>query len=127
MAVRLWQLTLDKQQNEHVFLQQTQFQTASEIDHLHFMPTAFSGENIIYKYLDSNIFALLTVNSQEDLTVYLINGVSGRILYKFFEKKVRLDLPIGVVLSENTLVVSFQRSTGSGLSHQELSVTELYS
>lgn len=91
------------------------------------MPTAFAGENIIYKYLDSNIFALLTVNSQEDLTVYLVNGVSGRILYKFFEKKVRLDLPVSVVLSENTLVVSFQRATPSGLSHQELSVTELYS
>jgi hypothetical protein len=97
---------------------------------LHFTPTAFSGENIIYKHLDSNIFALITASKSDhsEVTVYLINGVSGRILHKYIERKVRLDLPFDIVLSENIFVFSFQRQTPStGLSHQELTVTELYS
>ena len=92
------------------------------------MPTAFSGENIIYKYLDSNVFAVATVNNMsEDLIVYLVNGVSGKLLHKFFERKVRWDHPLVMVLSENLFILAFQRSTANGLSHQELSVTELYS
>lgn len=68
---------------------------------MHFHPTAFSGENIIYKYIDSNIFVVLTVNDKQDLHVYLINGVTGRVIFNFFEKKVRLDLPIDLILSEH--------------------------
>ena len=72
------------------------------------MPTAFSGENIIYKYLDSNIFAVLTINNaSEDMIVYLVNGVSGKIVYKYFEKKVRLDQPIVMTLSENNFILAF--------------------
>ena len=71
------------------------------------MPTSFTGENIIYKYLDSNIFALATINKVDDLIFYLINGVSGKIIYKFIEKKVRLDLSIDMILTENTFIVSF--------------------
>lgn len=40
----------------------TQFKTLSEIEHMHYMPTAFADENIIYKYLDSNIFAHIAKN-----------------------------------------------------------------
>jgi hypothetical protein len=79
------------------------------------MPTSFSGENIIYKYLDSNIFALATTSKADDLVFYLINGVSGKVIYKFFEKKVRLDLHFDMLLSENTFITSFQRQTPSGL------------
>jgi hypothetical protein len=77
------------------------------------MPTSFSGENIIFKYLDSNIFALATTNTaqngEEDFMVYLINGVSGKVVYKFFEKKIRLDQSLDFVLTENLFVMSFFR------------------
>ena len=42
-----------------------------------------------------------------DLNVYLINGVSGKILHRYFEKTVRLDLSIDFVLSENLFILSF--------------------
>lgn len=90
------------------------------------MPTSFAGENIIYKYLDSNIFILSSVNKDKDLIIYLINGVSGKIVYKFYERKVRLDLPIDMILSENNLIITFQRQTPNGLTQQELTVTELF-
>lgn len=74
------------------------------------MPTAFSGENIIYKYLDSNIFAIASINAaNDDLIIYLVNGVSGKIVYKYFEKNVRTDLPFDLVLSENIFILAFQR------------------
>jgi hypothetical protein len=86
---------------------------------LHFTPTAFSGENIIYKHLDSNVFALATVNkkSENQLFVYLINGISGKILHRYLEKRVRLDLTVDFVLSENLFILAFQRQDVTGLSH----------
>jgi hypothetical protein len=44
-----------------------------------------------------------------DLFIYLINGVSGKVIHKYFEKNVRLNLPIDFVLSENLFILSFQR------------------
>jgi len=46
----------------------------------------------------------------------LINGVSGKVVYKFFEKKVRLDLPVDMILSENNFIALFNRVTPAGLS-----------
>jgi hypothetical protein len=61
VAVKVWQINFAKQGEKFVHIE-TQFQTASTVDHLHFTPTAFSGENIIYKHLDTNLFALATVS-----------------------------------------------------------------
>jgi hypothetical protein len=60
VATRVWSFNFDRQ-GERLVRLETQFQTASSVDHLHYTPTAFSGENIIYKHLDSNVFALATV------------------------------------------------------------------
>jgi hypothetical protein len=114
VAVKIWSLNLDKQ-SEFILKLETQLQTASSIDHLHFTPTAFSGENIIYKHLDSNVFCLITrskdtsLDGGNEVIVYLINGVSGRVLHRYVERKVRLDLPFDIVLSENMFVFAFQR------------------
>ena len=99
---------------------ESQLQTASTVDHLHFTPTAFSGENIIYKHLDSNVFALITateatIDGSADAIVYLVNGVSGRVLHRYSEAKVRLDKPLDIVLSEHIFVLAFQRQMPSGL------------
>ncbi len=128
VATRVWSFNLEKQ-GEKILRLETQFQTASSVDHLHFTPTAFSGENIIYKHLDSNVFALATVNknSENQLFVYLINGISGKVLHRYLEKRVRLDLTVDFVLSENLFILAFQRQDITGLSHQEITVTELYS
>lgn len=105
-------MNLDKS-SEKILKLETQFQTASSIDHLHFTPTAFSGENIIYKHLDTNVFALATTitteNEQKDLVIYLVNGVSGKVIHRYLEKNVRIDLSLDIVLSEHLYVVAFQR------------------
>ena len=68
-----------------------------------------------------------TTGESPDVIVYLVNGVSGKVIHRYLERKVRLDQPIDFVLSENLFVLAFQRQAANGLSHQELTVTELYS
>lgn len=109
IATKVWSLNLDKN-GEKILRIESQFQTASSIDHLHFTPTAFSGENIIYKHLDSNVFALATVQKgSQDVIITLVNGISGKIIHRFAESNVRLDLPLDFVLSEHLFVLAFQR------------------
>ena len=62
-------------------------QTKTTTEQEHYIPIAFSGDksdNLIYKFLDSNLFAVSMVNpSHNSLQVYVINGVIGKIIYKF--------------------------------------------
>jgi hypothetical protein len=90
------------------------------------MPTSFAGENLIYKYLDANLFAISTLNEAlGKLSVHVINGVSGKVVYKFAESDIDALAPVDMVFTENFLVVAFRRITGE-ISTQELSVAELY-
>jgi len=81
---KVWQLKVAQSDAETVLQVRSQHQTASEIEHQHYMPTSFVGDNLIYKYLDSNLFAVSTINSENRvLSIYIINGVSGKVVYKF--------------------------------------------
>lgn len=73
------------------------------------MPTAFVGDNLIYKYLDSNLFALSTISLTDTLSIYIINGISGKVVYKFSVESVSSEHPIDMVLSENQFVLAFKR------------------
>lgn len=64
----------------------TQYTTASLANEPSYvLPTAFGVEGVLlYKYLDSNMFAV-TTQSQEDLSVYtimLVNSLTGSIVYQ---------------------------------------------
>jgi len=90
------------------------------------MPVSFAGDNLIYKYLDANLFAVSTLNEAlGKLSVHVINGVSGKVVYKFAEQDIDAVAPVDMVFTENFLVVAFRRVTGD-ISTQELSVAELY-
>jgi len=81
---KVWQLNLAQNAGERVLQIRSQHQTASEIDHQHYPPTTIVGDNLIYKYLDSNLFAVSTVNDDTGvLSIYVVNGVSGKVVYKF--------------------------------------------
>ncbi len=70
--------------HEYISQVRSQHQTSSDIEHQHYLPTSFVEDNIIYKYLDSNLFAVCTVDqSSNTLSIFIINGVSGKIAYKF--------------------------------------------
>jgi len=78
------------------------------------MPTSSVGDNLIYKYLDSNLFAVSTLNTENRiLSIYIINGVSGKVVYKFQLADVCLGEPIDMFLSENYFVLAFKRASQS--------------
>lgn len=80
---------------------------------------------MIYKFLDANVFLLLTQEGTGTLNVYLISSVSGRVLYKFSESQVAFQAPIDAIYLENLLIISFSRKEKFG-TKQEIAVAELF-
>lgn len=119
-------MNLALEDGEVVHQVKSQRQTASDIDQPLFLPVSFAGDNLIYKYLDANLFAVSTLNEAlGKLSVHVINGVSGKVVYKFSEDDIDALAPIDMVFTENFLVVAFKRLIGD-VATQELSVAELY-
>lgn len=78
------------------------------------MPVTSVGDNLIYKYLDSNLFAVSTLNKKtQKLSVFILNGISGKIVYKFQHGGISIGDPIDMFLSENYLIVAFKRASKS--------------
>ena len=82
--------------------------------------------SVLYKYLSRNL-ALLTAVSEDALTVYLVESVTGTVLHTSTYTGVDTKKSIPSVMSENWLAYSFfgENSPGSAKS-QQLIVTELY-
>ena len=72
----------------------------------------FGNRTIREKYLNPNLFALATVQagSPAALTVYLVDGVTGRVVHSVTHRGARG--PVHMVLTENTCVYHYR--TGSG-------------
>lgn len=86
---------------------------------------------MFYKYLDSNMFSIITTQADNPsiITIYLINGVTGRIVYQFQEQNVNQSSihTIATLFSEQYFALSFMRQNPqTGISQQELTVVELY-
>lgn len=100
----------------------------SESEHQHYIPVTFIQDNLVYKFIDSNLLAV-TVGSQvtNSLEVYLIEGVTGKIVYKFTEQNVEVSESSDMLLSENFFILTFKRiSKYSSLPQQVMTVTEFY-
>jgi len=62
--------------------------------------------------LDSNLFAVSTIDPERsELSVYIVNGISGKMVYKFHEQSVVAASPIDMVLSENYFILAFYRAS----------------
>ena len=85
------------------------------------------NRSVLYKYLSPNL-ALLTAVSNTALAMYLLDAVSGQVLYTTTHTGVDPSLPTSSAITENWFVYSFFGDAGptsSTKSHQ-LVVSELY-
>lgn len=84
-AENTWKINLGAQNT--VVDVTTQYETASAAAHVKsVLPTAFGQDGqLFYKYLDTNMFSVVTASASDPslITIYLINGVTGRIIYQF--------------------------------------------
>lgn len=64
---------------------------------------------VIYKFVDSNNFAILTKSTQENahINLYVINGVTGRVLTSASQNNVDFSHPINLAFDENSVLVTF--------------------
>ena len=78
-----WRVALDP--NQEIRDVQVQYSSMSKVAKpTNFLPTVFGADgDLFYKFLDDSLFAVITANKNEPsvLTVYMINGVTGRIVH----------------------------------------------
>jgi hypothetical protein len=67
-----------------------------------------------------------TISLKNTLSVYIVNGISGKVVYKFSVENVSPEHPIDMILLENQFVLSYKRQS-FGIPKQELTVTEFFS
>lgn len=80
--------------------------------------------NVLYKYLNPNMALLVTAHeSTKSASVYVLDTVSGAIIYSNTHKNVDLSAPIASTLSENWFAYSFtaESSASSPKGHQLVS------
>lgn len=64
VAQKMWQINIANTETDKIHQVRSQMQTSSNIEHTHYLPTSSIGDNnMIYKYLDSNLFAVNTFDS----------------------------------------------------------------
>jgi hypothetical protein len=127
---RVWQLEFGSK--ETIIDVRSQYTSASlAAEHAQVLPTAFGEEGtLLYKYLDSNMFAVTTKNLDDPstLTLMLVNGVTGSIIHQSKINNVSPNHAYSTVFTENFFAAAFQRrNINTGLSQQELTVVELFS
>jgi len=96
-------------------------QWSYDIDETSFKTIIPEDKKVIYKFSDSNNFALLTKSSVKNfilvffnfqferphLNLYIINGVTGRVLNSKSQFEVDFSQPINLLYDENAVFVSY--------------------
>lgn len=85
------------------------------------------NRSVLYKYLSPNL-ALVTAVGDATATFYLLDGVSGKVLYAATQTGVDTTQPIASVISENWFAFSFWADTSDGEEAKgyQLVVSELF-
>ena len=127
-----WKVALDS--NQEIREVRTQYLSNSQVTKgISILPTVFGQDgDLFYKFLDSSMFSVVTANKNDPstLTVYLINGVTGRIVHQFKEAGVSASSQhhVSTIFSEQFFIMSLVRVNPiTGVSQNELTVIELYS
>ena len=65
MATKMWQINVKNSDSEQFHQVRSQYQTFSSVEPEHYQPTTHIGtdNSMIYKYLDSNLFAVSTFDA----------------------------------------------------------------
>ncbi|XP_053546268.1 ER membrane protein complex subunit 1 [Bombina bombina] len=95
-------------------------------EHVHSQGRVMGDRSVLYKYLNPNLLAIVTESTDTHpercfIGIYLIDGVTGRIIHSSVQRKARG--PVEIVHSENWVVYQYWNSKSR---RNELSVLELY-
>ncbi|KAI9850648.1 MAG: hypothetical protein M1838_005292 [Thelocarpon superellum] len=84
--------------------------------------------SVLYKYLNPNLLLVIAVDeATAHMTVYLLDAISGEVLYSTVHQGVDSAAPISAVLCENWIAYSFwEDGTRSGSKGYKLAVADLF-
>ncbi|XP_020295195.1 ER membrane protein complex subunit 1 isoform X2 [Pseudomyrmex gracilis] len=120
IAHKVWELLLSPK-NQKI----TQVATKNPIERVHSQGRVLSDRSVLYKYINPNLVAVVTegigLAHKNTLNLYLLDVVSGAIIFSITHKRVRS--PIHIVHSENWLVYSYFNEKGR---RTEIATLELY-
>ncbi|TID23736.1 DUF1620-domain-containing protein [Venturia nashicola] len=76
--------------------------------------TVLGDRNVLYKYLNPNLVLITAVSNETSVaSVYLLDSVSGNVLYEASHTGVDTTRPIASIVSENWLSYSFTAKSGA--------------
>ena len=82
--------------------------------------------NVLYKYLSPNL-AVLTALSSTALTMYLVEAITGAVLYTSTHEGINALAPVTSAMAENWFAYSYMEGqTGDSATSYQLVVAELY-
>ncbi|XP_059808019.1 ER membrane protein complex subunit 1 [Hypanus sabinus] len=95
-------------------------------EHVHSQGRVMGDRSVLYKYLNPNLLAVVsestdTHHERAFICIYLIDGVTGRIIHESVQRKARG--PVNVVHSENWVVYKYWNTKSR---RNEMTVLELY-
>ncbi|XP_075462137.1 ER membrane protein complex subunit 1 [Ascaphus truei] len=95
-------------------------------EHVHSQGRVMGDRSVLYKYLNPNLLVVVTESTDTHpercfIGIYLIDGVTGRIIHSSVQRRARG--PVQIVHSENWVVYQYWNSKSR---RNELSVLELY-
>jgi ER membrane protein complex subunit 1 len=101
-----------------------------ERSHFHSQKVTNLNGAILFKYLEPTLFAMATTSVEENndnsISVFIIDGVTGRIVHQFIEKNIMLDKPVNLLIDENMLIFTFLRRGKFGEGVQEIHTLNMY-
>nr|DBA15715.1 TPA: hypothetical protein GDO54_003187 [Pyxicephalus adspersus] len=95
-------------------------------EHVHSQGRVMGDRSVLYKYLNPNLLTIVTESTDTHpdrcfIGIYLIDGVTGRIIHSSVQRKAKG--PVNIVHSENWVVYQYWNSKSR---RNELTVLELY-
>ncbi|WLF80816.1 hypothetical protein PVL30_004606 [Lodderomyces elongisporus] len=119
-SIQTWTYNLQ----EHIVAASTPLQESNSLSAVSSIGIPLHDKSVLYKYLNPNLLALMTF--KETLKLYLIDGISGNLLYTHVHPVAELIDPSSVrlVADDNWLVYTF--FTKSPRLEQRINVVDLF-
>ncbi|XP_011198452.2 ER membrane protein complex subunit 1 isoform X1 [Bactrocera dorsalis] len=121
-SLPIWNVRLGGHNNDH---QLVAIAGKNPLEHVHSQGRVLVDRSVLYKYINPNLIAVVTQATDPThkflLNVYLIDAVSGLIVFSMTHRRARV--PVHIVHSENWLAYSYYNDK---VRRTEITSVELY-
>jgi ER membrane protein complex subunit 1 len=104
-----------------------QIHARPEFDPVASIGKVLGDRKVLYKYLNPNLVLVTAINvKKNELSLYLLDSVSGDLLYTTNQKNVEVGRAVAAAVSENWIVYSYTVSPESESRGHQIVIAELF-